>query len=122
MKPVTSDNSFVEAITIQNLTFYFHPCGDTTALPDLPDIKDITNDCSRGYSLCMYNKTENRAVVLGKASELNFKMNDNMQILFEKTTETGGKVSSVSLECTPKAKTSVLYAPLEKIEQVVSKA
>lgn len=124
LKPVIADNSsFVEAITNQNLTFYYHPCGDTTLVPNIPDIKDIDNECSRGYSLCMYNKTENKLVVLGKAGEMNFKLNgDNMQVLFVKTTETGGKVSSVSLECTPKAKTSVLYAPLEKINQVVSKA
>lgn len=68
----------------------------------------------------MYDITNNKMIVLGKASDMSFKMNgESMQVLFVKTSE--GKVSSVTLECTTKTKTSVLYAPLEKIEQVVSK-
>lgn len=119
LKPVVDGDKFVEAITIQNLTFFYHPCGDTTSLPNnFPGINETDNECKQGYSLCMYNITLQKAVVLGKASQMNFRKNgDNMQVLFVKPSEE--KVASVTLECTPKGKTSVLYAPLEKIDQVV---
>lgn len=67
----------------------------------------------------MYNMTAEETVVLGKQSDMSFKMSgDNMLVIFTRTEE--DKESSVSLQCTPKGKRTVLYAPLEKIIQVVS--
>lgn len=115
LSSVVNDNFYLEAITNQNLTFFFHPCGDSTTLPILPD--DVENTCRNGYSLCMYNVTEKKAVTLGTNDEMIFKRDgDSMQVMFTRDS----RESSVSLECTPKAKTSVLYAGIEKIDQVVS--
>jgi hypothetical protein len=116
-------DAYLQGITTQNLTFYFHPCGDTTTLPTFPD--GTTDTCRAGYSLCMYNKAENKTVVLGKEGEMNFKKDGNtMRMIFIRNPEAPPKElkeSSVSLECTTNSDVSVLYAPQDlKIDQVVS--
>lgn len=112
---VVDGDSFLEATTNQNITFFFHPCGDATKLPILPD--DVENTCRNGYSLCMYNVTEKKTVTLGTNDDMIFKSNgDTMQVMFTRDS----RESTVSLECTPNAKSSVLYAGPEKIDQVVS--
>lgn len=71
----------------------------------------------------MYDMTHNKLVLLGNQKEMQFQMNgDNMQVIYIGQPDGKSIRSSVTLECSPKAKTSVLYAPLEKIElgQVVS--
>lgn len=114
------DDNFLEAITEQNLTFFYHPCGDTKNLP-VKNVSDVDNDCKSGYTLCMFNKTENKARVLGKHDDMSFKMNGEvMQVNFITSGTTDGTRASIWLQCVPKAKISVLYAPLEKIDQVVS--
>lgn len=124
LAPVNED--LLEAITVQNLTFFYHPCGDVTTIP-LLNLTVIDNECAKGYTLCMYNKTLNKLINLGVQKDMRFQMNgENMQVVFIGSPETSSLSaeirSSVTLECSPKAKTSVLYAPLEKIElgQVVS--
>lgn len=122
---VVSDDSFLEGITDQNLTFYFHPCGDTQKVPnDLPD--GVQDNCKAGYSLCVYNhtttgnKTTNVLSVLGKQTNMEFKMDgDVMQIIYI-SPETSEKKHSITLECTPNFKGSVLYAPSGITDQVVS--
>lgn len=122
LAPVIGDDDALEAITIQNLTFFYHPCGDITKLPlNLTNIVD--NGCREGYTLCMFNMKENKLVALGTQKDMIFQMNgENMQVIFIRQPSTTQIRSSITLECSPKAKTSVLYAPLEKIDtdQVVS--
>lgn len=120
LKPVIDGDKSLEAITIQNLTFFYHPCGNTQSIPNLPNINDTDNACKVGYSLCMYDTAHNKTILLGQSGDMKFRRQhgDSMQVLFTKTSD--NIVSSITLECTPKAKTSVLYAPLEKIDQVVS--
>jgi len=110
LKPVISDkDDFLKAITDQNLTFYYHPCGDTKNIPAPPN---ATDECKYGYSLCMLDKTNNKLIVLGKTSEMEFRMNgDDPQVLFIKPNTLNR--SSITLQCTEKAKTSVLYAPID---------
>lgn len=113
-----SEITYLEAITKEdlNLTFYYHPCGNTKTLPPLTPAA-VSNECSEGYSLCMYNKTGNNFVLLGSQANMHFKKDgDTMRILFsEKARE-----SSVSLECVSNSKTSVLYAPPDTKDQYVS--
>ncbi|CRL05700.1 CLUMA_CG018732, isoform A [Clunio marinus] len=118
LKSVIEDDSWLEAITNQNLTFYYHPCGDSKKPLPLPD--NVTNDCKSGFVLCMYDINNNKTVLLGQQSNMSFrKFGDTMNVLFTKQPTTSEeKESSITLECTPNAKTSNLYAPLEKIDQV----
>lgn len=107
------DNSvgYIEAITNQNLTFFFHACGDTKNLPDTS--KDVNNTCKDGYSVCMYNSTSvntttsTNASVLGTFSDMNFDFKER-QLKF--------KNAVIQLECTPDGKASILYAPLESVD------
>lgn len=115
LSKVVKADSYLKAITNQNLTFYFHPCGDTTNLPKFDN--DTQNDCKEGYSLCMFNstsseKTSKRTSVLGKIDEMDFK---NNRLLFPQ--DQTDKVALISLECAVDAKFSILYSPLEKIDE-----
>jgi hypothetical protein len=95
-------------VTNQNLTFYFHACGDTQKLP--PFGPEVTNDCRDGYSLCMLNstlavnQTSQTAKVLGKFAELDFKQN---QLMFPEN----NKIATITLQCTPYSDENVFYAP-----------
>jgi len=120
LKPIIAGGDILQAITNQNTTldkmFFYHPCGDTTTMPIL-SINDTDNACRFGYSLCMYDIAKNKTVILGKSSDMKLKMNgDSLQVVFAKPETLN--VSSVTFECTPRAKTSVFYAPLEKNDQV----
>lgn len=111
-------DNYLEAITKQNLTFFFHPCGDVKSLPSI-DLK--VNECKDGYSVCLFNTsttvegnvtvTTTNATVLGKMEDLSFV---NHELKFAK--------SLIQLQCTPDAEDSVLYAPLENNAQTVSES
>lgn len=90
----------------------------------MPDVLNTTeNACQDGYSLCMYdiiksgNDTSTKATVLGSIGGMDFK---NNLLMFPQAQS--NKIATITLECTPEADSSVLYAPLEKIDidQVVS--
>jgi len=120
LKPIIAGDNILQAITNENLTldrmFFYHPCGDTKTVP-FNIGKDVENGCTSGYTLCMYDIARNKTVVLGKSSDMKLKMNgDNLQAVFVKPETLN--ISSVTFECTPKAKTSVFYAPLDKTDQV----
>jgi hypothetical protein len=107
-------DSYFEAITTQNLTFYFHPCGDSTKLPNFSN--DTENDCKDGYSLCMFNSTltdeiQQKTTVLGKIYGMDFR---NNRLLFPQ--EQSDKIASITLECASDAKDSVLYAPMKRVD------
>lgn len=123
LKPIIAGDNILQAITNQNNTldkmFFYHPCGDTNNVPIHQSINETDNGCRFGYSLCMYDIAKKKTVILGKSSDMKLKMNgDNLQAVFTKPETLN--ISSVTFECTPKAKTSVFYAPLDKIDQVVS--
>lgn len=65
----------------------------------------------------MFNMTTNITKVLGTDEDMTFKREaDSAEIIYTR----GSTTSSVTLECTPKTKTSVLYAPTGLKDQVVS--
>lgn len=120
LKLAVANDSYLEAKT-DNVTFFFHPCGDTKSLPYINDTI-VINECSKnGYTLCMFNQTANKTEVLGRESTMEFKMNgEAMEIIFVEQKSADPKYS-VSLECVPKSKNNVLYAPLDyNHDQVVS--
>jgi hypothetical protein len=113
-------NNFLEALTVQNLTFFYHPCGDTKSLPNI----NGTNECKDGYSVCVFNHTSGDAKVLGHNKDLKFKTSENtVDLIYSRDgTLLGDKVTTISLQCTPNALSSYLYSPLKNInlDQVVS--
>jgi hypothetical protein len=122
LKAVTE--TYLQGITTQNFTFFYHPCGDTKELPSFIKENNVTNNCAVGYSLCMYDPKDNKTVVLGNQAHMVMrKDSDTMRAIFMQNPETSEKESSVSFECSPNAKTSILYSPDDKIDvdQVVSK-
>lgn len=128
LSKVVTGNNTLEAITDQGLKFFYHPCGDIKEVPGLPSY--VENNCKTGYTLCMFDINTNKTVVLGTQSNMEFRISgDTMQVIFiiNEPPKDGGQVgeakeSSIALECLEKDQSSVLYAPLEKIDplQVVS--
>lgn len=120
LKPVVVGDNALKAITDQNLAFFFHPCGDIKTLP-IHFTYETDNECRLGYTLCMYNSTENTARILGNQENMKFQLDgDTMQVIFITGGTSDNSRSSISLECAQTLKNSILYAPQEKIEQVVS--
>lgn len=65
----------------------------------------------------MFDIATNVSTVLGTEEEMAFKREaDSGEIVYTR----GAITSSVTLECTPNAKTSLLYAPPDMKDQVVS--
>lgn len=122
LKGVTE--TYLQGITNQNYTFFYHPCGDTKNLPSIITEKNVTNNCAEGYSLCMFDPKNNKTTVLGnQVHSVMKKDSDTMRAIFMMNPDTAQKVSSVSFECSPNAKTSILYASddIIDIDQVVSR-
>lgn len=107
-----NNDGFLEAVTNQNLTFFYHPCGDSNNVP--PAKPNLTNPCKdERYSLCVRNETmdgKEEWKILGKNSDLKFVMSEqSIDLVFNE------HKSTISLKCTPHAKTSYLYASIEPI-------
>lgn len=119
LKPVVDGDNPLEAQSPDGNKFFYHPCGDIKTVPVLPD--NVTNNCGEGYMLCMLDLKDNKTVVLGKQSDMEFKMNgDEMEIIFLKNVAQNIK-HSILLECTPQSKSSILFAPsVTTPDQVVS--
>lgn len=114
LSEIAKTDRYFEAITTQNLTFYFHPCGDSTNLPNFSN--DTENNCKNGYSLCMFNSTSTdkvsqKTTVIGKIYGMDFR---NNRLLFPQ--EQSDKIASITLECASDAKDSVLYAPTKRVD------
>lgn len=94
------------------MTFFYHPCGDIKTVPNIGDTVD--NSCKAGYTLCMYDIKDNKTVILGTQDNMEFRMyKDVMRVDFTNQATT----ASIALMCTEKGRSSVLYAPLEKIDE-----
>lgn len=66
---MTPENSSIQAITDQNLTYFYNPCHESTTLP----VNNATaNECSKGYMLCVYNKEFNNFTLLGSKEDASF--------------------------------------------------
>lgn len=106
----------MEAVTDKQVTFFFSPCGDTKLIPG-------TNKTAiNGYMLSMFNKTDQNTTILGNEANMEFKMNgENLEMIFTKSQPSQPTVKhSVTLECVPKTKVDVLYAPSGDKDEFVS--
>ena len=114
-----STPNYLKAVSDRNLTFYYHPCGDSL----LPDIgENITNNCGSGYTFCMLNITENTSLLLGKNDDMTFELNNGvMQLVFvnPNAQQENLKKSTISLQCTPNSKISDLHVPINLNENQI---
>lgn len=115
LEKVVTDKKPLEAITHSDenglVKFYYNPCGD---IKDVPGLNNSTeNDCAEGYTLCMVDIKDKKAVILGTQANMEFRLDkDVMEILFINHS----RAAYITLMCTEKDRGSVLYAPLEKID------
>lgn len=126
LSSMVDEKSFLEAKVNENLTFIFAgACGDSTVLPNFP--ADVDNACKLGYMLCKFSVIANasdpktfirKAEVLGVEKTMEYKMSgESLQILFPLKEQI--TASSVTFECAPNYKPSILIAPSDT-DQIVS--
>lgn len=58
---ISPHDSHIEAITDQNLTYFFNPCENSKKLPAY----NVTGPCDKGYMLCVYNSEYKNFTMLG---------------------------------------------------------
>lgn len=71
---VSQNESFIEATTDQNLTFFLNPCNNPTKVPT---IVNATGNCDKGFMLCVYNKEFNNFTLLGSKENAAFMQKDD---------------------------------------------
>lgn len=74
---VSQNESFIEARTDGNLTFFYNPCNNPTS--KIPTIANATGNCDKGFILCVYDKVFNNFTLLGSKENAAF-MQKNEQI------------------------------------------
>lgn len=77
-------------------TYYFSPCQDIQYTTD-DNKPNITNECSKGYTLCKYEVAGNRLVRLGELKETQFTADDGLYLSYIKPNQS---VTHVKLVCT----------------------
>lgn len=78
LKNVIDGNKYLEAKYQNNQTFFFHPCGDVTTLPNI--VNTTEDNCKRGYELCAWNYenvNNTKTIVLGAEKDMSFKRDND---------------------------------------------
>lgn len=76
--------------------YYFMPCKDIQYTTD-DNKPNITNECSKGYTLCKYDAAGERFVRLGELKETQFTTDDGLHLSYIKPNQS---ITHVKLVCT----------------------
>ncbi|XP_026477646.1 uncharacterized protein LOC113383609 [Ctenocephalides felis] len=103
-KKFASDDYILSA-SLNNLTYYFHACKDVHTLPISPnDLNKTANGCYNekdGYSMCVFNKTNQSYEKLGTSREAQFTPSDVNEINYMRYKHGNSAAVAILLICVP---------------------